>query len=265
MGKEDEDPKTPPAPVIPVTKVGDLILLGEHRLLCGDATNGDDVRKLLGELLPTLMVTDPPYAVNYDPLWRERAGKKVGKARGTVENDDRADWNEAYKHFPGDVCYIWHADGYISEIAKSVEDCGFKIKTQIIWAKQHFAISRADYHWKHEACLYCVRKGKKSNWRGGRKQTTLWEIQNLSAFGGNKDEEATGHGTQKPLECMRRPIENNSAPGEVVYDPFVGSGTTLIAAEKTKRRCVAMEIHPGYCDLVVERWELETGKQAVRP
>src|SRR5258707_12353420 len=132
----------------------------------------------------------------------------------------------------------------------------FRIRAQIIWAKHAFAMSRADYHWQHEPCYYAVRQGKSSNWCGTRKQTTLWEVSNLSPFGRPDGEDvATGHGTQKPIELMRRPILNHTKIGDAVYDPFLGSGTTLIAAQLTERACYGLEINPAYVDLIVGRWQ----------
>src|SRR5262249_13012918 len=144
----------------------------------------------------------------------------------------------------------------------SLEVCGFEIRTQIIWAKQHFVISRGHYHLQHEPCWYAVRKGHNAHWTGDRKQTTLWSIANRNAFGGSLDDTSTPHGTQKPVECMRRPILNHTPSGQGVYDPFGGSGTTLIAAETTRRRCAAMEIDPVYVDVAVLRWQSYTGQAA---
>jgi DNA modification methylase len=120
--------------------------------------------------------------------------------------------------------------------------------------KQHFALSRGDYHWQHEPCWYAVKKGHKHNWQGARDQSTTWEVSNLNAFGANKDDERTSHSTQKPLECMARPIKNNTAKGESVYDPFLGSGTTLLACEQLDRTCYGIELDPAYCDIIVDRW-----------
>jgi DNA modification methylase len=131
---------------------------------------------------------------------------------------------------------------------------GFRIRAQIIWAKERLVIGRGDYHWQHEPCWYAVRN--KGNWTGDRKQTTLWTIPS-----GNQDLE-TAHGTQKPVECMRRPIQNNSCPGQVVFDPFLGSGTTLVAAETCGRVCLGMELDGGYVDISVRRWQAFTGRQA---
>jgi hypothetical protein len=143
-----------------------------------------------------------------------------------------------------------------------IEAAGLRIRAQIIWAKQHFALSRGDYHWQHEPCWYAVREGKSSNWSGDRTQSTLWQVANLNPIGGSCEEPATGHGTQKPVELMRRPILNHTARGDVVYDPFLGSGTTLIAAELTERVCYGLDIDSRYVDVIVTRWQKLSGKQA---
>ena len=138
-----------------------------------------------------------------------------------------------------------------------------RIRAQIIWMKQHFALGRGDYHWQHEPGYYAVRDGKSSNWCGDRTQSTVWQIPNLNPFGGSRQEEATGHGTQKPVELMRRPILNNTKRGDIVYDPFLGSGTTLIAAASTNRICYGLDIDARYVDVLVRRWQRFTGKTAV--
>jgi len=246
------------------SKLGDLWICGAHRVLCGDATSKTEVNALLQYASPVLLVTDPPYGVSLDPLWREEAG--LGKQRqvGKVANDDRVDWTSALELFPGDVAYVWHAGIYAAEVASSLNAIGFVVRPQIIWAKQHFTMSRGDYHWQHEPCWYAVRAGKSSGWSGDRTQSTVWEVANLNPFGGDRSEEATGHGSQKPLEVIRRPILNNSRVGKAVYDPFLGSGTPLIAAELTNRVCLGVDIEPRYVDLAVKRWQKLTGKQATR-
>lgn len=259
---EGRDEEEKAVPEHPITRAGDLWILGSHRVLCGDATSSEAVGRLLGSARPMLMVTDPPYGIEYDPGWREQAGLGKQRQTGAVANDDRVDWTAAYQLFPGDVAYVWHAGVHASAVAAGLEVAGFRIRNQIIWAKQHFALSRGDYHWQHEPCWYAVREGKSSNWSGDRTQSTLWEVANLNPFGGSS-EKATGHGTQKPVELMRRPIINNSAPGAMVYDPFLGSGTTLIAAELTERSCCGLDIDPGYVDVVIRRWQELTGKAAV--
>jgi DNA modification methylase len=148
-------------------------------------------------------------------------------------------------------------------VAADLAACGFQLRAQIIWAKQHFALGRGDYHWKHETCWYTVREGKTSHWQGDRTQTTVWEIANNNPFGNPQPEQTWGHGTQKPVECMRRPIANNSRPGQAIYDPFLGSGTSVIAAEMTGRVCYGIELNPAYVDVVVRRWQIFTGRTAV--
>ena len=248
----------------PVSVRGDLWLCGEHRILCGDATSASDVAILFGPACPELMVTDPPYGVDYDPGWREEAGLGKQRQTGRVLNDDRVDWSDAYKLFSGNVAYVWHAGIYPGEVANSLLTSGFSVRAQIIWAKQHFAMSRGHYHWQHEPCWYAVRTGCSGNWRGGRKESTLWEVSNLNPFGASQAEDAiTGHGTQKPVELMRRPILNHTEKGAVVYDPFLGSGSTLIAAETVERTCYGLEISPSYVDSIVLRWQKLTGKNVV--
>jgi DNA modification methylase len=256
---EAADQPAPEPPVVPVTRPGNLWLLGRHRLLCGDATSAADVARLLDGARPHLMVTDPPYGVDYDPAWRNEAGVSTTLRTGKVTNDDRADWREAWSLFPGDVAYVWHAGVHARTVIESLEAAGFAIRSQIVWAKPRLVLGRGDYHWQHEPCLYAVRKGATGHWQGARDQTTLWQI----AMVGVEDDAETVHGTQKPLECMRRPIVNNSAPGESVYDPFLGSGTTLIAAELTRRICFGIDIDPRYCDVTIERWQRLTGLAAI--
>lgn len=251
---EDDGSITPCDDKDAITKTGDLYVLGDHRLICGDSTMPDVVAQVMGGNEPNLLVTDPPYGVNYDASWRN--SRSVGKiTNGKVQNDDLFDWSIAWSLFTGNVAYVWCSSLFLPEIAKSLEDCGFEKKSLIIWAKHNFAISRGDYHWKHEPCWYAVRKGKNHNWQGSRKETTVWDIQNMSCMGGDKtQDEKTSHSTQKPLECMARPIRNNSAEGDWVYDPFLGSGTTLIAAEQLGRRCIGIELSAAYCDIIVNRW-----------
>jgi DNA modification methylase len=261
-----QDPEaTPEPPAIPVSRTEDLWLLGKHRFLCGDATAKTDVELLLDDAKPHLMVTDPPYGVDYDPDWRNHAARhSIGMgnraigagAIGKVSNDDRADWSAAWTLFSGDVVYAWSPPGdLLITHHNSIIAAGFDIRMQIIWGKQQFAIGRGNYHVQHEPCWYAVRRGKTAHWNGDRTQSTLWLIDKP-----HKSE--TGHSTQKPIECMKRPIENNSRPGESVYDPFVGSGTTIIAAEMTSRVCLALEIDPVYVDVAVRRWQDYTKQQA---
>src|ERR1700674_3853103 len=244
----------PPVPEVAASRSGDLWLCGPHRVLCGDATNPEAVARLLDGRKPFLMVTDPPYGVEYDPEWRAEAGVNRNKEKlGNVQNDDRADWSAAWKLFEGKVAYVWHAGKHASVVQKSIEDSGFQIRSQIIWAKDRFALSRGHYHWQHEPCWYAVRAN--ASWNGDRSQSTLWSIR-------SREDAGHGHGTQKPVEGMRRPILNHTVAGAAVYDPFLGSGSTLVAAELTGRACYGLEIDPRYCDVIVERWQKLTGKQA---
>lgn len=257
-GSTSDEDSVPDPPEDPITRPGDLWILGDHRLLCGDATLQADVGRLLNCATPHLMVTDPPYGVDYDPAWRNEAGVSATARTGKVRNDDRADWREAWRLFPGDVAYVWHAGIHTKTVIESLEAADFAIRSQIIWSKPRFVLGRGDYHWQHEPCLYAVRRQATGHWQGARDQSTVW------AIGANGDEDgATVHGTQKPVECMRRPILNNSGTGDQVYEPFAGSGTAIIAAETTERACLAIEIDPRYCDVIVERWQIFTGKQAL--
>lgn len=255
-GLTDPD-AVPDVPVDPVSSLGDIWVLGKHRIACGSSTDAHTVEAVLAGVKPHLMVTDPPYGVEYDPGWREKAGLNGPEAaKGKVLNDDKADWREAWVLFPGDVAYVWHAGLYAGTVADSLTATGFTMRSQIIWAKSVMVMSRGDYHWQHEPCWYAVRKGKTGHYDGGRKQTTLWQIDKP-----RKSE--TGHSTQKPIECMKRPIENNSSPGQAVYEPFSGSGTTIIAGEMTGRSVYAIELNPAYVDVAVTRWQDFTGERAV--
>ena len=255
-GLTDED-AVPDVPERAVTVPGDVWVMGRHRVVCGDSTVATDVEALLAGVKPHLMVTDPPYGVEYSAGWRDDAlgGKAGGRATGKVLNDDKADWREAWALFPGDVAYVWHADRFSHRVAESLEACDFEMRALIVWGKNQLVIGRGHYHSQHEPCWYAVRKKGTGNWAGDRKQTTLWKID-------KPQKSETGHGTQKPVECMKRPIENNSSPGQAVYEPFSGSGTTIIAGEMTGRCIYAMELSPEYVDVAVKRWQDFTGQKA---
>jgi len=274
LGEGAVDDGELPTPEEAVVKPGDLWALGEHRLFCGDATNSVAVNKLLGDTVPFLMVTDPPYGVNYDPMWRDKLLAHCdNRSEGPVTNDDRADWTEAWRLFPGTVAYVWHGGLHTGPVHASLDSCGFQVRAAIQWVKHCAPVSRGAYHWKHEPCLYLVRKGEKAEWCGGRRQNTVWEIQGMSPIGQTTDElkrirDDDGadvnnlHGTQKPVECMARPMRNHKC--EAVYDPFLGSGTSVIAAEQTGKACYGLELEPGYCDVIIERWQNFTGQKAVK-
>lgn len=261
VGKDDPDAEIEP-PKKTIVRKGDLWLLGNHRLLCGDSTEEEDVDRLIGDEKCQLLISDPPYGVDYDPSWRADANKwkgskvKIGaKAMGRVAHDTIADWRKAWKIFKGDVAYVWHGGLRCIEQAIGLEAAGFVVRSQIVWDKGRLVISRGDYHWQHECAWYAVRKGRPGHWNGSRTESTVWSIP-------KPQRSETGHGTQKPVECMKRPIENNSKAGQWVYDPFVGSGTTIIAAEMTGRRCLAVEIEPSYVEVCIERWQRFTEQEA---
>lgn len=255
VGLTDEN-EVPTVAEIAISKPGEIWCLGAHRIACGDSTNSDLVKALLAGVKPSLMVTDPPYGVAYDPEWRHRIGVNKSDKRGKIQNDERADWSAAWALFPGEIAYVWHGALHAATVAESLLRTGFTIRSQIVWAKERLVMSRGDYHWQHEPCWYAVRK--KGNWTGDRKQTTLWTIPTRG-----QDVE-TKHSTQKPVECMRRPMLNNSDPGQAVYEPFLGSGTTLIAAQSTGRVCYGIEIDALFVDVVIRRWQAFTGEKALR-
>jgi len=249
----------------PMVKRGEIWSLGQHRLMCGDATLEGNVIALMDGQTPTVMVTDPPYGVDYDPNWRNEAyeaGQLEYSARrvGLVTADNRTDWSDAWRLFLGDVVYCWSppaSDCIVSGLALQSE--GFVIRASIMWRKPHFPISRGHYTFQHEPCWYAVRKGRQASWIGPTNASTVWDIsldKNVSPAAPDG-----GHSTQKPLECMERPMSYHEGD---VYDPFVGSGTTIIAAERLGRQCYAMEIEPRYCDVAIKRWEDYTGEKAVK-
>lgn len=265
----DADPDdVPETPVHPVTRLGDVWILGKHRVVCGDSTDATVVLEALAGINPSLMVTDAPYGSDYDPGKRGRAtysdGRKLSTGKNRAVNKPANDgeaakgqWEPAIRLFPGDVAYVWHAGLDPATAQKALEEAGFEIKRQIIWAKNKFVVSPSrQYHWQHEVCFYAVRKSKKANWNGDSKQSTLWQIEKNSA-------NTSGHATEKPVECMRRPIENNSSQGQVVYDPFLGAGTTLMAAELTGRTCYGIELKPEFVDVTLQRWSKFTDQQPV--
>jgi DNA modification methylase len=245
-------------------ELGQVWQLGEHRITCGDSTSAEVVKRLLGDEKPHLMVTDPPYGVEYDASWRNEAMPTkndpsrwkdgAGRATGAVLNDDKEDWREAWALFPGDVAYVWHGEKQLVDMADQLKGSNFVLRNLIVWGKSQFAIGRGDYHSQHETCWYAVRKGATGHYNGDRTQSTLWEID-------KPQKSETGHSTQKPIECMERPIRNNSKPGELVYEPFSGSGTTIIACERTGRKCRAIELNPAYVAVAIQRWADATGKE----
>lgn len=231
--------------------------------MCGDSTKTANASRVLNGAVPNLMVTDPPYGVEYEPAWRvDTHGPNFhggASSIDTITNDDRADWREAYALFPGNVAYAWAGSLRVVESALAIVASGFEIRSQIIWVKSYPQISRGHYQWKHEPCWYAVRKGATADWIGDRKQTTVFEAIPTGDPYGRSPEDKTPHPTQKPVECMARGIRNHTGN---VYDPFLGSGTTLIACEQLGRMCYGMEIEPRYVDVIVERFRAFVGSDA---
>lgn len=253
-------------------KRGDLFVLGDHRLLCGDATKAEDVAQLLAGAEPRLLVTDPPYGVQLDPTWRDGVYNKLGPGalpymteghgNRTLSNDTIADWSPVYALVPSiEVAYVWHAGVFACEVGDGLKSIGFEIRSQIIWVKTMFAMGRGAYQWQHEPCWFAVRKGKTADWIGDHKLSTTWELASPKSIMGGSTEDKFDHPAQKPIECMQRPLEHHRGD---VYEPFLGSGTTLIAAERLGRRCYAMEIDPRYVAVAIKRWETFTGRTAVQ-
>jgi DNA modification methylase len=266
----------PPLPETPVSRLGDLWLLGSHRALCGDATSAEVVARLLGDRKPRLMTTDPPYGIELDSEWRDRAGlnghgpaepsymkkRTKGHNETKISGDTRADWSEAFALVPSlEVAYCWHASKFTREVLDGLLRIGFVHHQQIIWNKERTVLTRTHYWFAHEPCWY-VRK-KNAPWFGKPGQnSTIWSAPSPKFIMGSSDEEKFDNPCQKPIELMRRPILNHLRRGELVYDPFLGSGTTLAAAELNERVCFGIELDPKYVDVIVQRWQQLTGKDA---
>jgi DNA modification methylase len=266
----------PPLPENAVSRPGDLWLCGPHRVLCGDATSPEAVARLLGGREPLLMVTDPPYGIELDSEWRDRAGlngcgaaepsymKKRTEChtQTTISGDTRADWSEAFELVPSlQIAYVWHASVFTREVLNGLLRIGFTYPQQIIWNKGRTVLTRTHYWYQHEPCWY-VRKPKAPWYGKAGENSTVWDSASPKFIMGGSDEQKFDHPTQKPVELMRRPILNHTKRGELVYEPFLGSGTTLAAAEFTERVCCGMELDPKYCDVIVQRWQDLSGKKA---
>jgi len=275
--KEQEADVVQQLPVTPVTQIGDLWKCGEHRVLCGDSTDAQAVGRLLGERKPRLLVCDPPYGIELDSEWRDRAGlngcgaaepsylkkRTAGHTETTISGDTRVDWSEAFALVPSlEVAYVWHASKFTREVLDGLLRIGFQHHQQIIWNKGRAVLTRTLYWFAHEPCWF-VRK-KNAPWFGkAGENSTVWDSPSPKFIMGGSDEQKFDHPTQKPVALMRRPILNHTQRGELVYEPFLGSGTTLVAAELTERVCCGMELDPKYVDVVIKRWQELTGKQAV--
>lgn len=253
-GLTDAD-DVPDAPEEPITKPGDLWILGDHRLLCGDSTDTVALERLMGGVNADLWLTDPPYNVNYE-----------GGTGLKIQNDNMKD--AEFRQFlkdvyiaancflrPGAAFYIWHADSEGYNFRGAAFDTGWKVRQCLIWLKSSLVMGRQDYQWKHEPCLYGWTEGAAHTWNSDRKQTTILEF--------DKPRRNGEHPTMKPVDLFQYQMTNSTKPGDVVLDSFGGSGTTLIAAERINRKARLMELDPAYCDVIVKRWEDFTGKKAM--
>jgi DNA modification methylase len=273
---EEKANEAPPLPENPASRAGDLWICGKHRVLCGDCTSTDVVARLLGERKPILMVTDPPYGIELDSEWRDRAGlngcgpaeasymkkRTAGHTETTISGDTRADWSAAFELAPSlQIAYVWHASKYTREVLDGLLRIGFEHHQQIIWDKTRTVLTRTLYWFQHEPCWFVRRKN--APWYGkAGENSTIWASPSPKFIMGSSDEQKYDHPTQKPVDLMRRPILNHLRRGELVYEPFSGSGTTLAAAELTERVCCAIELDPKYVDVAVQRWQTLSGKKA---
>lgn len=250
---EDEVPEPPE----PRTKIGDLWLMGDHRLLCGDATAESDVSRLMDGAKAQLFLTDPPYNVDY-------TGKTADAIKVGNDNMDDQEFREFLRLSlgngfasidPGSAYYIWHADVEAYNFYGAVQDCGHRVRQCLIWIKNSMILGRRDYHFKHEPCLYGWHDKGSHHWYSDRTQTTILEF--------DRPSRSSDHPTTKPVTMFAYLMGNSSKPGDTVLDLFGGSGTTLMAADATHRKCYMMELNPVYCDVIVARWEAKTGQRAV--
>src|SRR5664280_835755 len=261
----------------PRTKPGDLWVLGDHRLLCGDATSPEDVARLLdgswrdgvynalGPAEKTYMRIDgQPDGEDATGAPGGARGRTRGHRNTTLSGDTRVDWSEAFALVPSlSVGYVWHAGVHAAEVAMGLKAIGFEIVSQVIWDKGLFAMGRSWYHWSHEPCWVVRKAGAKVPFRGSRDQATIWRVPPPKMIMGGSTEPRLDHPTQKSLVLFETPIRNHLRAGETLYEPFSGSGTALIAAERTGTRCYAMEIDPIYVEVALARWERFSGQAAV--
>lgn len=263
---EDEAPEV--SDEAPTAKRGDVWQLGRHRLMCGDSTSTDDVQTLTGGVQIDLLITDPPYNVNYGAV--RDVSEAVKRHRRTdgllIQNDNMADG--AFREFlanafrsandvmkPGAVFYIWHADNESYNFRGACKDIGWQVRECLIWNKNTFAMGRQDYQWKHEPCLYGWKDGAGHLWASDRKQTTVIDF--------DKPSKSELHPTMKPVGLFDYQIQNNTKGGDAVLDLFAGSGTTIMACEQNGRNAYCMELDPRYVDVIIKRWETFTGEKAV--
>jgi len=260
---DDDGPEAPP--VEAVAELGDLWVLGDHRLLCGDSTKPADVERLMAGAKAALVATDPPYCVDYT---------------GERPNDSGKDWSDRYDEVsikdpeaffravfanaldvlgPKAAIYCWHAHKRSGDLQRIWRELGILDHQQIIWVKPSSVFGRVYWHFRHEPCVMGWRKGDQPEHDGVHDHDSVWEVD----FDGKARSTGAEHPTAKPTELFERPIRKHTSPGDIVYEPFSGSGSQLIAAEKTGRHCRAMEISPPFVDVAIRRWEKATGQQAM--
>lgn len=269
-----EEDEVPAPPKEPVARPGDLWILGDHRLLCGDSTKPADVERLMGRERAILFATDPPYLVDYDgknhpQCWRDRPSKNKDWSESYHEWDSSAgDGRQFYLDFtrtaveaaiaPNAAWYCWHASRRQALLESVWEELGAFVHQQIIWSKTRPVLTRSVYMWRHEPCFFGWLKGKKpSVYSSEMERTTVWDI-------ANREVETDEHPTSKPVRIFAVPLQFHTKEGEIAYEPFSGSGSQIIAAERLGRRCFALELEPRYVDVAVARWEALTGKTAER-
>lgn len=255
VGLTDDD-DVPESPEEPVTRPGDIYVMGEHRLMCGDAIDASQIATLMDGEVADLCVTDPPYNVNYE-----------GGTGLKIQNDSMEDgtfYKFLYDAFvsiysylkAGGALYVFHADSEGLNFRKAYKDSGFLLKQCCIWVKNNFVMGRQDFQWQHEPVLYGWKPGEAHRWNSDRKQSTVWEF--------DRPRKSAEHPTMKPVELIEYPIQCSSRRRDIVLDPFGGSGSTLIACQKINRKARIMELDPKYCDVIVKRWEDFTGEKSER-
>ena len=256
-GEPQEDNYEVELPKEPKAKLGDIYQLGNHRLMCGDSTKLEDVKALMNGVQADMLLTDPPYNVNYE-------GNTKDKLK--IKNDNMDDANfrkflvDAFRNADavmkkGAVFYIWHADTEGYNFRGACRDSEWKVRQCLIWRKNAMVMGRQDYHWKHEPCLYGWKEGASHLWAADRKQTTVLEF--------DKPLRNDMHPTMKPITLFDYQIKNNTKGDDIVLDLFGGSGTTIMACEQNGRKGYLMEFDPKYVDVIIDRWEQYTGEKAV--
>lgn len=302
VGVEDhfQDPDELPEDAESRTRRGDIYICGDHKLICGDSTDPEDLKRLMGDELADLWVTDPPYNVGLGWHMRPSEAKALHRRKdGLVIENDCMD-PEAFLQFlttaftsaaeyirPGGAFYIWHSGMESYNFFQAAKNAGLQVREQLIWVKSTFAFGRQDYHWQHEPCLYGWKDGAPHYFVDDRTQTTVYEDARPNIARMSKDEmrrllediysdktsttvihedkpaKSEAHPTMKPVRLIARALRNSSRIGDIVLDTFGGSGTTMIACQQLKRRCRMVELDPHYCDVIIKRWEDLTGQTAV--